>query len=180
MSAAKTRDTPQVDGPSALLGESLEIDSQGGEGDEDGPDKPGAHQDGELPTAKTCLEEEPQARAVPVRRMPTWMGRVPILPHYEADKIGSMPDARWLVPEVLGEAGVALLYGAPQQGKSALASDIAISIAVDDLWANRHPQCGNVLYGVLEGAAGFRRRVLAAEAQRGVSLVSDSSSLRSR
>lgn len=196
MSAAQTRDTPQVDSQSTLLAESQEVDAHVGEDYEDAPDKPGAFQDwwlevdpadptrllfrgirtagsqhdGDLPTAKTCLEEEPQARPGHVRGMLKLLEGVPILRHYGADMIGIMPDARWLVPEVLGEAGVALLYGAPQQGKSALASDIAISIALDDLWANRPPQCGNVLYGVLEGAAGFRRRVLAAEAQRGVSL----------
>lgn len=196
MSAAQTRDTPQVDSQSTLLAESQEVDAHVGDDYEDAPDKPGAYQDwwlevdpadptrflfrgtrtsgsqqaGDLPTAKSCLEEEPQARPVPVRKMPTWMERVPILPHYEADKIGSMPDAIWLIPEVLGEAGIVLLYGPPQQGKSALVLDMAISIALDIPWANRPLKCGNVLYGVLEGAAGFRRRALAAEAQRGVSL----------
>lgn len=170
MSAAQTRDTPQVDGLSALLGESQEIDADGGESDEDAPDKPGAHQDADLTTIKNRLEEEPQAHTGPVRRMPQWLEGVPSLPHYTTDMIGSMPDASWRLHEILGDAGVGLLYGPPQQGKSALVLDLAISVALGISWAGRPLKCGNVLYGVLEGAVGFRRRALAAEAKRGTSL----------
>lgn len=196
MSAAQTRDTPQLDGLSTLIGECQVFDSPDGDDYEDAPDKPGAdqdwwfevdpadptrflfrgtrtsgsQQDGDLPTAKTCLEEEPQAQPGPVRRVPKWLEGVPTIPTYTTDKIGNMPDPGWRVHEILGDAGVGLLYGPPQQGKSALVLDMAISIALNVPWANRPLKCGNVLYGVLEGAAGFRRRALAAEAQRGVSL----------
>lgn len=174
MSAAQTRDTPQLDSQSTLIGECPVFDSPDGDDYEDAPDKPGAYQDwwlevdpadptrflfrgtrtsgsqqdGDLPTTKTCLVEEPQAHPGPVRKMPKWMERVPILPHYDADRIGSMPEASWRVHEILGEAGVGLLYGPPQQGKSALVLDMAISIALDVPWANRPLKCGNVLYGV--------------------------------
>lgn len=130
----------------------------------------GSKREGDPRTAGTSLEEEPQVQRLPARRLPSWMEGVPNIPHYTTDMIGSMSDARWLVPEVLGEAGIALLYGAPQQGKSAVVLDLAISLALGVPWAGRPLKCGNVLYGVLEGAAGFRRRALTAEAQRGVSL----------
>lgn len=196
MSAAHTRGSSQVDSLSTLISECPAFDSPDGDDYEDAPDKPGAdkdwwfevdpadptrflfrgtrtsgsQQDGDLPTAKTSLEEEPQAQPGPVSRVPKWLEGVPTIPTYTTDKINSMSDRGWLMHEILGEAGVGLLYGPPQQGKSAVVLDWAISFALGVPWANRPLKCGNVLYGVLEGAAGFRRRALAAEAQRGVSL----------
>lgn len=197
MSTSQFHGATQPDSLSILLGGSQDIYPRlAGDEYEDAPDEPGtdrswwfecdpadptriffrsAHtsgskREGDPPTAETSLEEEPQVQRLPVRRLPSWMEGVPSIPHYTTDMIGSMPDARWLVPEVLGEAGIALLYGAPQQGKSALVLDLAIALALGVPWADRPLKCGNVIYGVLEGAVGFRRRALAAEAQRGISL----------
>jgi AAA domain len=189
MSTSQIHDTSRPEGLSNLLDGNELIDPRP-EGDdyEDAPD--------ELGTDRSCwfevdstnpkvlyfrgnrrseqhekvTKEEPLETDQTRPSMPTWLQGVPILPHYDADKIGSMPEASWLAHEVLGEAGIALLYGAPQQGKSALVLDLAISVALGVPWAGRPLKCGNVLYGVLEGAVGFRRRALAAEAQLGISL----------
>lgn len=187
MSAAQTQDTSLPEVSSNLWGGSQVIDLEGDDY-EDAPDEPGTDLSCWFeidPTNPNVLyfrgnrtlkerdkvsEQEPQIQQLPVPRLPSWMKGVPSIPHYTTDMIGSMPDASWQIHEVLGEAGIALLYGAPQQGKSALVLDMAISVALGVPWAGRPLKCGNVIYGVLEGAKGFRRRALAAEAQRGVSL----------
>lgn len=170
MSAAHTRDTPQVDGPSALLGESQEIDSQGGEGDEDTPDKPGAHQDGDLTIVETRSEDDLQGQQPRVLRMPKWLEGVPILSHYNSRRFVIRNRPKWMLDEVIREAGIGLIFGAPQTGKTVLAANVAISIALGVPCGERNTCQGNTVYFVSEGAGGFGDRILAAEAHRGISL----------
>lgn len=191
MSLAHTRDTslPEVlANPSGWSPDTYPVFD--GEDYEDAPDEPGEDQScwfGFDPADHNVLHfrgirksepqqhgkvsgEEPLEMNQARPSLPPWLQGAPSLPHYTSDMFGSMPDTRWLLHEILGEAGIALLYGAPQQGKTVLVLDMAFSVALGVPWAGRPVVRGNVLYGVLEGASGFRRRVLAAEAQRGISL----------
>lgn len=170
MSAAHTLDTPQVDGPSALLGGAQEVGPLGSEGNEDAPDKPGAHQDGDLTIVETRLEDDPQGQQPRVLKMPKWLEGVPILSHYNSRRFGITKRPKWKIEGVLREAGVGLIFGAPQTGKSVLGADAAISSAFGETFGGRNTCQGNALYFVSEGASGFGERMLAAEAHRGLSL----------
>lgn len=71
--------------------------------------------------------------------LPPYLQGVPTLPHYTSDMFGSLPDSGWQIYEVLREAGVGLIYGAPQQGKTVLILDMAACVALGMPWARRPP-----------------------------------------
>lgn len=70
-------------------------------------------------------------------------------------------DGLWLIDDWLPAHGVAALYGHPGSGKSFLALDMGLRVALGWDVAGREVEQGLVLYVVAEGQAGFRNRMVA-------------------
>lgn len=85
-----------------------------------------------------------------------------------AGALRMLPDMQWSVRSVLPAEGLATIYGASASGKSFLALDLMASLAEAGTWFGHGVmKPHHVVALVLEGEAGFRRRVLAWEKARG-------------
>jgi len=85
-----------------------------------------------------------------------------------AGDLRTMPDMQWSVRSVLPAEGLATIYGASASGKSFLALDLMASLGEARTWFGHGVmKPHHVVALVLEGEAGFRRRVLAWEKARG-------------
>lgn len=71
---------------------------------------------------------------------------------------------------VLPRAELGVLFGESGSGKSFLALDIALALDAGEPWRGRATRRGRVVYIAAEGAGGFRNRLKAAAADRGLSL----------
>lgn len=74
--------------------------------------------------------------------------RLTILSYAE---LQALPPSRWLIQGILRMGELAALYGAPGSGKSFMAIDMALRIALGDSWAGRACARGRVLYIAGEG-----------------------------
>jgi hypothetical protein len=81
--------------------------------------------------------------------------------------LGECEATTYLIDDVLVGGTVAMIFGAPGDGKTFVTLDMSISIASGRPWNGLHTERGGVLYFCLEGGAGFRNRVRAA-AQKGL------------
>ena len=79
-----------------------------------------------------------------------------------------MPPVEWLADGVLPLGAIAALYGAPGSGKSFLAIDLALSLAIGTPWLGRPVAGGSTLYVAAEGWRGIGSRVRAWKAARGL------------
>jgi hypothetical protein len=83
----------------------------------------------------------------------------------------------YLVPDIIPQGGLVVLYGPPNAGKSTMALDIAFAVAHGALWRNRQAHQGLVVYSGGEGRIGVERRLCALRKQypnlRGGSLCCD-------
>lgn len=70
-----------------------------------------------------------------------------------------MPTPRWLVHETIAADGLSMIYGAPGSGKSFLALDMALRIALGIDWHGARTRRTGVLYIAGEGAPGIGKRV---------------------
>lgn len=77
---------------------------------------------------------------------------------------------RWIVKGLLEADALGLMYGAPGDGKSFLAIDIACSVATGTPWHDRKVRKGPVIYIAGEGLGGISRRLQAWQKDRGVGL----------
>ena len=75
--------------------------------------------------------------------------------------IESLPDPEFMIEGVLPEGALAILFGTPEVGKTFLALDLALHIALGIKWCGREVKRGNVLYLIAEGAPGFKLRLAA-------------------
>jgi hypothetical protein len=66
-----------------------------------------------------------------------------------------------LVRRLLGTSTLALIFGEPGCGKTFLATDLAMHIALGWSWFGRSVMPGSVIYVACEGAAGLRTRLAA-------------------
>lgn len=87
-----------------------------------------------------------------------------LVPIAEIDFTRGSPD---LVRGLLPNRGLAVLYGASGSGKSFLALDVALHVALGRAWASQRVEQAGVVYVAAEGAIGFRRRVVAARERLG-------------
>lgn len=76
----------------------------------------------------------------------------------------------WMIKGFLPRAELAVLFGESGSGKSFLALDVAVDIAMGTPWRGRVTRKGRVVYIAAEGAGGFRNRLKAIGQQRGIEL----------
>ncbi len=74
-------------------------------------------------------------------------------------EIEALPPPRWLVHEAIAEDGISIIYGDPGAGKSFVALDMSIRIALGIDWFGRKTQKTGVLYIAGEGSRGVGKRL---------------------
>lgn len=83
------------------------------------------------------------------------------LPIEWGEEIEPSLDCLWLIKGTLPRQGLALIYGHPGSGKSFLAIDIAMHVALGLDWQARRVDKGVVIYIAAEGQRGLRNRIVA-------------------
>ncbi len=83
------------------------------------------------------------------------------LPIEWGEEIEPSLDSLWLVKKTLPQQGIALIYGHPGSGKSFLAIDIAMHVALGWDWNGAKTRRGSVVYVAAEGQRGLRNRIAA-------------------
>ena len=81
------------------------------------------------------------------------------LPLQYFDDIAMQLTGLWLIKNLLPALGIAVIYGHPGSGKSFLALDWALHIALGWDWQGRKVKQGLVIYVAAEGITGLRNRV---------------------
>lgn len=79
---------------------------------------------------------------------------------FDEIRVGAEPE--WLVKDIIPTSGIGMFIGEPSCGKSFLASDLALHIAMGKPWGGRVVAQGATVYVSGEGATGFRKRMMAA------------------
>lgn len=77
-------------------------------------------------------------------------------------------DANDFVQGVLTRGSSAVIYGESNSGKTFLATDLGLHVSAGLEWFGRRVEQGGVAYCALEGGIGFRNRVVAWRADRGL------------
>src|SRR5437870_2938512 len=73
----------------------------------------------------------------------------------------SQPPPKWIIPGVLPERAIGMLYGPSSTGKSFLSLDWSFCVATGRDWQGREVTHGGVAYIYSEGDAGIGKRVRA-------------------
>lgn len=73
----------------------------------------------------------------------------------------AQPDVRWLVKGILEEGQVAICFGLPQVGKSAVMLSLALAVSAGHDWAERQTAQGGAVWLAGEGSRGLGRRLKA-------------------
>lgn len=76
---------------------------------------------------------------------------------FEEIKVGDGP--AFIVQDIIPRDGLVVIWGPPKCGKSFLAFDMAMHIALGWTYREHHVEQGTVVYLALEGGSGFARRV---------------------
>lgn len=84
--------------------------------------------------------------------------------------LDSIPEPDPVVDQTLFVNSTNWLIGAPGNGKSFVALDLAGCVATGQSWQGRASKQGNVFYLVAEGLSGIRQRVRAWEASMGIAM----------
>jgi hypothetical protein len=78
---------------------------------------------------------------------------------YTVEEVLRFPPPRWLVRGLLEQQSLSVIYGAPGEGKSFVALDIAISVSRGTSWQGREVTRGPVVYVFGEGGRGLQKRL---------------------
>jgi hypothetical protein len=78
-----------------------------------------------------------------------------------AEEVQSQLSSLWLIKRTLPQEGLALIYGHPGSGKSFLAIDLAMHVALGWDWNGLRTNRGVVVYVAAEGQRGLRNRIIA-------------------
>lgn len=109
---------------------------------EDGP--PDWATDNVVPIRAVAQREADQAQSLPLQYF---------------DDIEMQLTGLWLIKHLLPAVGIAVLYGHPGSGKTFLALDWALHVALGWDWHGRKVRQGLVVYLCAEGVSGLRNRV---------------------
>src|SRR5262249_24287435 len=82
-------------------------------------------------------------------------------------EMAELPPPEWLIAGLVPEDGLVVLYGEPAAGKSFLALDWGLSVAIGEPWLGYEVRQGEVVYIYAEGARGLTRRANAWFQDRG-------------
>lgn len=93
----------------------------------------------------------------------------PLFAH-ASELVATMSAPRWVVKGLLEADTTGMIYGAPGDGKSFLAFDLACCVATGTPWHGRKVAQGPVLYIAGEGQGGIKRRLAAWEKANNVEL----------
>ncbi len=74
-------------------------------------------------------------------------------------ELEALPPPNWLIHEVISEDGLSIMYGDPGTGKSFIALDMSLRVAMGLDWQGRSTRQVGVLYIAGEGARGLGKRV---------------------
>lgn len=85
-----------------------------------------------------------------------------------AEEIEPHLNSLWLIKKTLPQQGLALIYGHPGSGKSFLAIDIAMHVALGWDWNGLRTRRGVVVYVAAEGQKGLRNRIVAFKRHYGI------------
>lgn len=85
-----------------------------------------------------------------------------------AEEIEPQLSNLWLIKRTLPRHGLALIYGHPGSGKSFLAVDIAMHVALGRDWNGQQTHKGLVVYVAAEGQRGLRNRIVAFRRHHGL------------
>jgi hypothetical protein len=85
-------------------------------------------------------------------------------------EFADLPTPTWIVKDVIPEADLGVMYGDSGSGKSFMALDIGMAIALGKPWRNNKVKQGPVAYIAAEGAGGFRKRLHAYQHQHQIDL----------
>jgi hypothetical protein len=86
---------------------------------------------------------------------------------YTPEELHQLGSPTWLVDGVMPDGGFGCLYGPPAVGKTFIALDLALSVAVGQPWHGRAVRQGTVVYVAAEGSGkALGRRVSAWASQR--------------
>ncbi len=80
----------------------------------------------------------------------------------------SLGDASDFVEQLLGAAGMSVLYGPSNTGKTFAALDLALHVAMGEPWFGREVDQGGAVYVALEGGQGFNNRIASARQHFGL------------
>ncbi len=83
------------------------------------------------------------------------------LPIEWGEEIEPQLNSLWLIKKTLPQQGLALIYGHPGSGKSFLAIDMAMHVALGRDWNGLRTRRGIVVYVGAEGQKGLRNRIVA-------------------
>ena len=79
------------------------------------------------------------------------------------DDLKKVPELEWRVKKVFPKKGLASIYGPSQSGKTYLAIDMALHIALGIDWFGNRVHSTEIVYCILEGEYGLKNRVKAWE-----------------
>lgn len=99
---------------------------------------------------------------------PEKTARVGGLPVEWGEEIQPQLNSNWLIKKTLPLVGLALIFGHSGSGKSFLAMDMALHVALGWPWNGAKAEKGVVVYVAAEGGRGFRNRVAAFKKHHGV------------
>lgn len=86
----------------------------------------------------------------------------------DIDQIEAQEPPDWLIEKLITDQGFSCITGAPKNGKSFVAIDMALSIAYGVPWQGKRTKQAGVIYIAQEGVRGFGKRVRAWRQQHGL------------
>src|SRR5262245_8348022 len=90
-----------------------------------------------------------------------------VLERFDTIDVSAQPE--WLVDGILPARGLGVTYGATGSAKTFFLSHAGFSIAQSLPWAGKNTKAGAVVFLAAEGAAGFRKRIVAHRQYYGIS-----------
>jgi len=122
-------------------------------------------------TFASLLNELPSSIATSTAAVSSLIARQPrrFRLHTVAE-IQAMPQVTWRVKGILPRRGLASIYGASSSGKTFLALDCAVSIALGTDWFGHQVTPCPAVYVVMEGRGGIHRRLTAIEQRRQITI----------